>query len=171
MIPLRATRSKSTWTQTVFGRKHTTISPLPPPVTRWGLNTAAVDPCSAHVLMEMASCLSSLCSPLLYLLYLPNVGHTEPPFASPLPPGATVTWFMADGSVPRWARSTMLSRAALANCLQTGPVSFELSQACLKTNQIISSCWKWKAVIIHNWASDIFSPPLIFFSPTCFRSW
>lgn len=64
---------------------------------------------------------------------------------------------MADGSIPHWERSTMLSRTALANCLQTWPVSFELSQACLKTNQIISSCWKWKAVIIHNWASEIFS--------------
>lgn len=140
------------------------------PVTCWDLNTAAADPCSARVLMETASCLSSLCSLLLYLLYLPNVGHTEPfcLAASPLLPGATVIWFMADGSVPHWERSTMLSRAVLANCLQTEPVSFELSQACLKTNQIISSCWKWKAVIIHNWASDIFSPPLIF--PSCFRS-
>lgn len=70
---------------------------------------------------------------------------------------------MAEGSVPRRERSSMLSRAALANCLQTGPVSLELNQACLKTNQIISSCWKWKAVIIHNWASDIFS--LLWFSP------
>lgn len=80
-----------------------------------------------------------------YLFYLSNVGHTELSF----PPNTTVTWFMADSSDSVTARDPALSFAMLTGCRHA--VSFELDQTCLKTNQLISSRWKWKDVIIHNW--------------------
>lgn len=66
------------------------------------------------------------------------------------PPNMTVTWFMANSSDSVTARDPALSYAMLTG--RRRAVSFELDQTCLKSNQLISSRWKWKDVIIHNWS-------------------
>lgn len=66
------------------------------------------------------------------------------------PPNMTVTWFMANSSDSVTARDPALSYAMLTG--RRRAVSFELDQTCLKSNQLISSRWKWKDVIIHKWS-------------------
>lgn len=87
-----------------------------------------------------------------FIYFISNVGHGEWLFFAAtlsFPPNMTVTWFMADSSDSVTARDPALPCALLTGCRHA--VSFELDQTRLKTNQLISSRWKWKDVIIHNW--------------------